>query len=138
MKFIACTSFAQAPFLVEPDPGQLSVVSNLWLPDNIASFLEADFPKVPETTLFRGNDVQVLTDMDKIPPDYRHIIESLDIKTIVSIPVMLRGEPIGYVIGGVKGPLVLDEEDIAILRAVGDQLGIVFETARQMAERHDE
>lgn len=122
----------------DPTPGQLNVVSKLWVPDEIAKYLEADFPRIPETTLFKGNEVQILSDMDEIPPDYRHYVESMDIKAIVSIPVMLRGEPIGYVIGGVKGPLILDEEDIAILRAVGDQMGIVFETARQMAQLHDD
>lgn len=123
--------------LQEPTPDQLNVVSNLWVPDNIANFLKADFPKAPETTLFSGNDVQILTNMEEIPPEYLHYIESLGIETIVSIPVILHGDPIGYVIGGVKGPLTLDEEDIAILRAVGDQLGIVFETAQQITEFHE-
>jgi PAS domain S-box-containing protein len=122
----------------EPNSQQLDIVSHLWVPDEFARFMKADFPKSTESPLLSGNDVQVLSDMETIAPDYRHYIVNLGIQTLVSIPVMLRGEPIGYVIGGVKGPLVLDEEDVAILRAVGDQLGIVFETARQMAEFHDE
>ncbi len=122
----------------EPSSGQLDIVSHLWVPEEFADFMEADFPKESGSPLLVGNDVQVLSDMKNIDPEYRSYIESLGIKALVSIPVMLRGEPIGYVIGGVKGPLVLDEEDIAILRAVGDQLGIVFETARQMTEVHDD
>ena len=100
--------------------------------------MKTDFPKPSESHLLTGNDVRILADMEDVVPDYRQFLFSLGVKTLVYIPVTLRGEPIGYVIGGVKGPLILDEEDMAILRAVGDQMGIVFETARQMTQTSGE
>ncbi len=117
----------------EPKEGQLNVVGHLWVPDELVGFLETDLPNESETFLFTGTEVQVVSDLDKVPPRYHHFIDKMGIKTIVSLPVMHRGEAIGYVISGVKGTLVLDEEDQAILRAVGDQLGMVFETARQIS-----
>jgi PAS domain S-box-containing protein len=118
----------------EPVDGQLNVVGHLWVPKDFQEFMKKNFPKPPETLLFTGNEVQVVTDLTLIPDEYRHYVDNMGIKTIVSVPVMLRGEVIGYVIGGVKGPLILDEEDIAILRAVGDQMGLVFEAARIMKD----
>jgi PAS domain S-box-containing protein len=115
-----------------PESGKMNVVGHLWVPEEFAQFMESDFPKDSETLLFTGADVQVLSDFSKIPDEYRKFIEDLGVKAIVSVPVILRGDVVGYVIGGVKGPLVLDEEDLAILRAVGDQMGLVFETVKQM------
>ena len=113
-----------------PEPGQLNVVGHLWVPDQFAEFMNDDLPKLPDTELFLGNDVQVISDLTNIPDPYRHYVDGIGVKTIVSVPVSLRGEVVGYVIGGVKDTLLLDEEDLAVLRAVGDQMGLVFETAR--------
>jgi PAS domain S-box-containing protein len=121
----------------EPTPGLLNVVGHLWVPDEFLSFMASDFPRKPENPLFSGIDVQVMSNLEDVTPEYRSHLDRLGLKTIVSIPVVNRGEPMGYVLGGVKGPLVLDDEDRAILRAVGDQLGIVFETARRKAEAQE-
>ncbi len=118
-----------------PIEGELNAVGHLWVPDELVELMEEQFPMKPETHLFTGTEVQVMTDLDIIPPDYRAQLEKNGIECILSVPVMLKGEVVGYVIGGLKGPLELDEESLAILRAVGDQLGVVFETAKLMLEK---
>jgi GAF domain-containing protein len=75
-----------------------------------------------------------MTDLSQVPPEFSHHLEKYDIKTVISVPVTRLEEPIAYVIAGLKTELVLDEEDRAILRAVGDQLGLVLETARLMRD----
>jgi PAS domain S-box-containing protein len=108
---------------------------HLWVPDEYLEFLEKNFPKVPATGLFSGIEVQVLNDLDQIPPEFKHYMERFEIKSIISVPVVRMGEAIGYVIGGLKTPYSVDEEGVAILRAVGDQLGLVLETARLVRDR---
>ncbi len=118
-----------------PIEGELNAVGHLWVPDELVELMDEQFPMKPETNLFTGTDVQVMTDLDIIPPVYRAQLEKNGIECILSVPVMLKGEVVGYVIGGLKGPLELDEESMAILRAVGDQLGVVFETAKLMLDK---
>ena len=44
----------------EQTPGQLAIISHLWVPEEFAGFMEADFPKSSGSLLLEGNDVQVL------------------------------------------------------------------------------
>ncbi|UCC93339.1 MAG: GAF domain-containing protein [Thermoplasmata archaeon] len=103
---------------------------HLWVPDEYLEFLEKAFPKVPATGLFSGSEVQVLNDLNQLPPEFKHYMDKYGIKSILSVPVVRMGKPTGYVIAGLKEPYSVDDESIAILHAVGDQLGLVLETAR--------
>jgi len=115
----------------ELDPFKLE--GHLWIPEEFTEFLEEDYSGIPETPIeFPSTQVQILYDMNMLPPQYHPYMDKMGLKSVLSVPVILRGEIMGYVFAGYKDPLELGEEEIAILRAVGDQLGIVFETARQM------
>jgi PAS domain S-box-containing protein len=116
--------------LTEPIPGRLNVISNLWVPPEFESFLSIDLPRSPETELISMPDVQVMSDLSMVPERYRGQLDKYGIQTILSIPVMLRGKAVGYVVAGVKGPIDLDDESTAILHAIGDQLGMVLEIAK--------
>lgn len=118
--------------LTEPIPGKMNVINHLWVPEEFERFLSADLPMMPETQMFSTHEVQVLSDMAQIPDRYKKHLTTMGIETIFSLPVMLRGEAVGYVVGGVKGPLSLDDESLAILYAVGDQLGMVLEITKIM------
>lgn len=118
-----------------PIEGELNAVGHLWVPDEMVELMDEQFPMKPETNLFTGTDVQVMTDLDIIPPVYRAQLEKNGIECILSVPVMLKGEAVGYVIAGLRRSLELDDETLAILRAVGDQLGLVFETAKLMLDK---
>jgi PAS domain S-box-containing protein len=120
--------------LAGPERRELTMEGHLWVPDDYIEFLEGMFPRMPATGMFEGTEVQLLTDLEQVHSDFKHHIEKYDIRTVLSVPVTSLGEPIAYVIAGLKTELVLDEEDMAILRAVGDQLGLVLETARLMRD----
>jgi PAS domain S-box-containing protein len=113
----------------------LHLEGQLWIPDEYMELLDSTFPMRTTTALFEGMDVQVITDMGIILPDYRQMIEKNGIKSLMSVPVTRAGTPIGYVIAGSKTEPDLDEEDIAILKAVGDQLGLILETARLVRDQ---
>ncbi len=121
--------------LTGPIEGHLNVVGHLWVPDDLIELMDEQLPQRPETHLFKGTEVEVLADLDMISPVFRTHLEKSGIECILSVPVTLRGEVMGYVIGGLKGSLKLDDESLAILRAVGDQLGVVFETAKLMLDK---
>ena len=121
--------------LTGPIEGHLNVVGHLWVPDDLIELMDEQLPQRPETHLFKGTEVEVLADLDMISPVFRTHLEKIGIECILSVPVTLRGEVMGYVIGGLKGSLKLDDESLAILRAVGDQLGVVFETAKLMLDK---
>ena len=121
----------------ETDGKTLHLEGHLWVPDDYRGFLEREFPKMPLTGMFAGVDVQVMTEMDEVPPDYMTFMEKYGILSIISVPVVRMGKPTGYVIGGLKSHLDLDEEQQAILRAIGDQLGIILETAQRMDTKND-
>jgi PAS domain S-box-containing protein len=114
---------------------RLRLEGHLWVPEDYLAFLEKMFPKMPATGMFEGTEVQVMADMSEVPPEFKHHLDRYDIRSILSVPVTRLGAPTGYVIAGLKSELDLDEEDRAILRAVGDQLGLVLETARLMQDR---
>lgn len=118
--------------LIGEDAGTLHLEGHLWVPEDYLRFLESEFPKMPLTGMFAGTEVQVMTDLSDVPPDYMHFLDKYDILSIISIPVVRMGRPTGYVIGGLKSQLDLDEEQQAILRAIGDQLGVILETAERM------
>jgi PAS domain S-box-containing protein len=115
--------------------GELHVEGHLWVPDEYLEFIKVAFPQMPATGMFEGTEVQILTDLDLIPDDFRFFIDKYGLMSVMSVPVTRLGEPIAYVISGLKTELSLDDEDRAILRAVGDQLGLVLETARLMRDQ---
>ena len=124
--------------LISVDPSEerlMHLEGHLWVPQEYLEFLEENFPKVPATGLFAGTEVQVMKDLEGVPPAFRHYMDKYGICSIISVPVLRMGEPTGYVICGLKTPYPIDDEGIAILRAVGDQLGLVLETARKMKDQ---
>jgi PAS domain S-box-containing protein len=114
----------------DPVKRQLNLEGHLWVPDDCLAFLKETFPVIPVTGMFSGTDVQVMKDMDAVPPEFKHYLDKYGVTSVISVPVMRIGKPTGYVIGGLKTPYRIDEDGIAILNAVGDQLGLVLETAR--------
>ncbi len=120
--------------LDETGEDALHLEGHLWVPDDYLRFLESVFPKIPATGMFEGTEVQMLSDYSEVPEEFRHFLDKYDIRTIISVPVMRIGKVTGYVIGGLKEPFELDEDSLAILRAVGDQLGLVIATSRLMEE----
>ena len=121
----------------EDDENPLHLEGHLWVPKEYLEYLTSVFPRVPFNGMFSGTDVQVLTDMDNVPPDFRTYLDNYGIVSVISVPVVRRGEPTGYVISGLKEQLKLDDEDIAVLRAVGDQLGLILEAAHQMRDQQE-
>jgi len=115
-----------------PEERILHLEGHLWVPDEYLAFLKKNFPKIPATGLFSGTEVQVMLDLELVPPEFKYYMDKYGIRSIVSVPVLRMGEATGYVICGLKTPFNVDDEGIAILRAVGDQLGLVLETARIM------
>ncbi len=118
-----------------PGDGQLQLEGHLWVPDDYLEFLSGLFPRMPATGMFEGTEVQILKDLDDVPPDFKHHLDKYEIRSVLSVPVTRLGDPIAYVIAGLKVELGLDDEDRAILRAVGDQMGLVLETARLMRDQ---
>lgn len=120
--------------LPEDGDGPLRLEGHLWVPEEYLEFMKSVFPRRPAAGMFSGTDVQFLTDMDKVPPEFRHYTDKYSIVSVISVPVVRRGKPTGYVIAGLKEQVKLDDEDIAVLRAVGDQLGLILETAHLMKD----
>ena len=112
----------------------LNLEGHLWVPEDYLEFLDSKFPTMPATGMFEGTEVQSLTDMDQVPPDFKRFMEKYGVVSVISVPVTRLGRPMAYVIGGLKKELVLDEEDMAVLLAVGDQLGLVLTTAHTMRD----
>ncbi len=117
-----------------PEGAKLQLEGHLWVPDDYMRFLEGTFPRMPATGMFSGSEIQLMTDFTDVPKEYKHFLDKYSIRSIVSVPVTRLGKPMAYVIAGLKVDLTLDEEDLAVLRAVGDQLGLVLETARLMRD----
>jgi PAS domain S-box-containing protein len=118
--------------LVGPDSNQINVVGHKWLPKEFEEFVNQDLPKQPVTEGFFEDDLVILKDLTNLPGLYSEFMKKYSIEVIVSIPVKYRGEKIGYVVTGSKRSFDLDEEDIAMLRAVGDQLGLVLKIGMLM------
>jgi PAS domain S-box-containing protein len=118
-----------------PEGNTLNLEGHLWVPDDYMEFLKGVFPRIPATGMFDGTEIQVLADMEKVPQEFKKHLKKYNIRFVMSVPVTKLGAPIAYVIAGLKTDLDLDEEDMAILRAVGDQLGLVLETARLMRDQ---
>lgn len=116
----------------EPNEGKLNVISHLWVPEEYQDFIAKAFPRIPTTDLFDTTDVKLVPDVSWLPPEFVAWMNKMGVVSMVIVPVTLRSEVVGYVAAGVKTPLAVDEDDIAVLRAVGDQLGIVLEVAKLM------
>jgi PAS domain S-box-containing protein len=116
----------------EPQEGVLNVVSHLWVPEEYQDFIAKHFPRTPTTNIFDTRDVSLVHDITVLPPEFVKWMDKMGVVSMVIVPVTLRSEVVGFVVAGVKAPLAVDDDDIAILRAVGDQLGIVLEVAKLM------
>ncbi len=116
----------------EEDPEKFDLVGTLWVPEGILEELSKALKLLPKMNLLLDSEVQTLDDAEELPPKYFRLALKLRMSSFVSVPVKIRGRNIGYVIAAAADKMPLDEEDIAILNAVGDQLGLVLEIARLM------
>jgi PAS domain S-box-containing protein len=112
------------------EDGRLTIKAHLWLNKDDADFLNANFPRVQETDLFKGSRVFSLSDFSVLPTMFQKWLVRMGVKTLIFVPVTLRGNEVGFVVAAGKEDITLDDEAIAILHAIGDQLGLTIEVAK--------
>jgi signal transduction histidine kinase/putative methionine-R-sulfoxide reductase with GAF domain len=71
---------------------------------------------------------------ESVPALSRRMIEALETRSQVTIPMLRTGEPIGAMTLGWAEPDAFDEQQIALLKTFADQAGIAIENVRLFTE----
>jgi signal transduction histidine kinase len=71
---------------------------------------------------------------ERVPALSRRMIEALETRSQVTIPMLRTGEPIGAMTLGWAEPDAFDEQQIALLKTFADQAGIAIENVRLFTE----
>ncbi len=114
--------------------GPLKLIGHLWLPEEMKEKLDVLTEHVGIEGFPSREEVAILEDLEALPPELYAIALRLDVKTVFTVPIYNRGVILGYVLAATTTPLEVDDENLAILRAVGDQLGVALETSRLFRE----
>jgi PAS domain S-box-containing protein len=126
---------ALALFVVDGhDDGRLETLGQLWFPKELAERLHL-FPEGLGSRGLPSRDrVAVIEDIAVLPPDLATMARGAGITCALTVPVQTHGTFTGYVLAASKSPFVLDDEHMAVLRAVGEQLGLALESSRLFRE----
>jgi PAS domain S-box-containing protein len=128
-------SEALALFAAEPAGDQpMTMLGQLWFPRELAERLEL-FPQgLAGVGLPSRDRVAILDDVAALPEELAAMTARSGITSAMTVPIHTRGVFTGYVFAASREHIELDEEDLAVLRAVGDQLGSALETSRLFQE----
>ena len=126
---------ALALFAADQEGGQpMTMLGQLWFPKELAERLEL-FPQgLAGAGLPSRDRVAILEDVAVLPEGLAGMAARSGITSVMTVPIHTRGIFTGYVFAASRERIELDEEDLAVLRAVGDQLGIALETSRLFQE----
>ena len=126
---------ALALFAAEPEGGRpMMMLGQLWFPKELAERLEL-FPQALAGAGLPPRDrVAIMDDVATLPEELSTMTTRSGITSVMTVPIRTRGVFTGYVFAASRERIELDEEDFAVLRAVGDQLGIALETSRLFLE----
>ena len=84
------------------------------------------------------NKVVNVPDVSAMPPEARadqEVLMEQDIKSVLSLPIFVRGEPYGFFgFDAVRHPIVWNEDEISLLRVMANNLGDAFNRVNVEAE----
>ena len=114
--------------------GRLETLGQLWFPKELVDRLHL-FPEGLGSRGLPSRDrVAVIEDIAVLPADLATMARGAGITCALTVPVETHGTFTGYVLAASKQPFALDDEHMAVLRAVGEQLGLALETSRLFRE----
>ncbi len=116
------------------DDGRLETLGQLWFPKELVERLHMFPDGLGSRGLPSRDHVAVIEDVAVLPPDLAAMAKGAGITCALTVPVQTHGTFTGFVLAASKQPFVLDDEHMAVLRAVGEQLGLALETSRLFRE----
>jgi len=126
---------ALALFVVDGrDPDRLETLGQLWFPKELAERLHMFPDGLTSLGLPSRERVAIIEDIAVLPAGLATMSKSAGITCALTVPVQTHGTFTGYVLAASKQPFALDDEHMAVLRAVGEQLGVALETSRLFRE----
>ncbi len=122
---------AGAAYRLDPDGEWLTVLCHRGLSEeliqnsarlSLAENLPASMGHIPDVFVRQVDDYP--------EGKLRDLIEKEDIRAVINIPLVFKGSLKGAMVLGQHTDIVLKPEEVALLRAIGQQVGVAMENAR--------
>jgi GAF domain-containing protein/CheY-like chemotaxis protein len=129
--------------MVDPSSDKLSLLTHRNLPEAIFQKLSADggMDGTICDLVYRRKETIILNDLSKDPPIDISGMMNFGLRSYIGVPLESKGRVLGTISTFSSNTRTLQETDITMLNAVGQQIGVsienanLFEESRQQAER---